>query len=221
MNIAGIEGNSFSGKSELAEGLADFEYSIIREPSCYVETFPPQPSDLASARENLKFFADVERRRSIDALVELQEGHKVVMDRTLWTYVLYEYVLLKRFPDRPNVYQDSLDLFQRYYEDNDIVVPKILIVLTPGSESVLKQRILQRRPASIDFLNEWSTTKLIDTALEKIIGIYGPDNACKIINNKTSAQLISSGLSFLQNSSYKDADLVPVFDVLRKLVEVE
>lgn len=219
MNIAGIEGNSFSGKSELAKGLLSYGYCVVNESSYYVESFPPTAYDLDSARKNLDFFAEVEKRRSDDALSMLQDGKNVVMDRTLWTYILYEYVLSKRFPEKPNVYKYSLDLFQRLSEDEDIVVPKILLCLTTGSESVLKQRILQRRPASIEFLNEWETTEVIDSALEKILGVYGPQNSIKIVNDGTSAELISSGVDFLSRPLGGDIDMNEVFTALRNIVE--
>jgi len=219
MNIAGIEGNSFSGKSELANGLLPYGYCVINESSYYVESFPKTPYDLDSARKNLDFFAQVEKKRSDDALRMLQDGRNVVMDRTLWTYILYEYVLLKRFPEKPNAYQYSLDLFQRMAEDKDIVVPKILLCLTSGSEPVLKQRILQRRPARIEFLNEWETTEVIDSALEKILGVYGPQNSIMIVNDGTSATLISSGVDFLSRASDYDIEIKEVFTALRNIVE--
>ena len=219
MSIVGIEGNSFSGKSELANGLLPYGYHIVNESSYYVESFPQPPYDLDSARKNLNFFAKVEKRRSEDALRMLQEGKSVVMDRTLWTYILYEYVLLKRFPEKPNVYRYSLDLFQRLSEDEEIVVPKVLLCLTPGSESVLKQRILQRRPASIKLLNEWETTAVIDSALDKIIGVYGPQNAIKIVNNGTPDELVSSGVEFLKSPLNGDVEIEKVFNQLRDIVE--
>jgi hypothetical protein len=219
MSIAGIEGNSFSGKSELAMGLLPYGYSIINESSYYVESFPQPPYDLDSARKNLDFFAEVEKRRSEDALRMLQEGKSIVMDRTLWTYILYEYVLLKRFPEKPNVYQYSLDIFQKLAEEEDIVIPKILLCLTSGSEKVLKQRILQRRPAGIEFLNEWETTQVIDSALEKIIGVYGPQNAIKIVNNGAPEELISSGVEFLNRPLDGDIEIEEVFNKLRDIVE--
>ncbi|MBI2357003.1 hypothetical protein HYV12_03080 [Candidatus Dojkabacteria bacterium] len=217
MSIVGVEGNSFSGKSELAKGLANYGYSVINEPSYYVDEFPSQPWDFDSARKNLDFFAEVEKRRSEEALKEAQRGNTVVMDRTLWTYVLYEYVLFKRFPEKPNVYEYSLDVFQRLSEAEDIVVPKVLLCLSPGSESVLRQRIIQRRPASIDFLNEWETTELIDYALEKIIGIYGPENALRIVNDRTFDELISTGIDFLNKSLPTDLNRSQVFNALRNI----
>lgn len=219
MSIAGIEGNSFSGKSELAMGLLPYGYSIINESSYYVESFPQAPYDFDSARKNLDFFAEVEKRRSEDALRMLQEGKSVVMDRTLWTYILYEYVLLKRFPEKPNVYQYSLDLFQKLAEEEDIVIPRILLCLTSGSEKILKQRILQRRPAGIEFLNEWKTTEVIDSALEEIIGVYGPQNSIKIVNDGSPAELISSGAEFLSRHSDGNIRIQEVFNTLRKIVE--
>jgi len=220
MSIVGIEGNSFSGKSELSRLLSLEGYSIVKEPSYYVDSFPSLPHDWDSAKKNLLFFSDVEKARSEDALEQVASGRNVVMDRTLWTYILYEYVLLKRFPEKPNVFYYSLDLFERLSENEDIVIPNILLCLTPGSDSVLRQRILQRRPASIDFLNEWETTQLMDSALEEIIGVYGPENSMKIINNETTEHLVSSGKNFLANASPKDFKTSEIFEILRNIVEV-
>lgn len=218
MIIAGIEGNSFSGKSELARGLLSHGYYTVNESSYYVESFPPPAYDLDSAIKILDFFAQVEKRRSDDALKILQEGKNVVMDRTLWTYILYEYVLLRRFPEKPNAYQHSLDLFERLSEDGDIVVPKILLCLTSGSDSVLKQRILQRRASSIEFLNEWETTEVIDSALGKILGVYGPQNAIRIVNSGSSSDLIVSGVNFLNRTPADDIEIKEVFEALRGIV---
>lgn len=220
MSIIGIEGNSFSGKSELSRLLSLDGYSIVEEPSYYVDSFPPPPYNLDSAKKNLLFFSDVEKARSEDALEQVASGRNVVMDRTLWTYILYEYVLLKRFPEKPNVFYYSLDLFEKLSENKDIVIPNILLCLTPGSDSVLRQRILQRRPTGIDFLNEWETTQLIGSALEEIIGVYGPENSMKIINNETTEYLVSSGKIFLDNVSPKDLQTTEIFEVLRNIVDI-
>lgn len=223
MNIVGIEGNSFSGKSELAVGLEyEHEFIHIKEPSYYVEGFPPPPSDVDSAKKNLLFFADVERRRGEDAMKALESGSEVIMDRTLWTYILYEYVLFAKYPNRPNAFLFSIDTFQRLCDDKNIVVPEILVCLTPGKEEILKQRILQRRPTSIDFLNEWATTVVIDSTLEKMIGIYGPANACQLVNNKGVDELVSSGYNFICNADHsKKPDTEQIFDTLRELIVCE
>ena len=69
-----------------------------------IDTFPPSPHDYNSAKKNLEIFAEIEKKRSADALEDVENGRTVLMDRTLWTYIFYEYVLQARFPNRPNAF---------------------------------------------------------------------------------------------------------------------
>ncbi|MCK9369043.1 hypothetical protein M0R04_03720 [Candidatus Dojkabacteria bacterium] len=218
--ITGIEGNSFSGKSSLACKLElEYGFQIVNEPSYYVASFPHQPKDIDDAKKNLNFFTEVEQRRSADAnALLIKNGGDVVMDRTIWTYIHYEYTLLKKHPEIPNAYYYALDALQKLAIKGDIIIPPVLIALTPGTKQTFENRIAQRRPAGIAFLNEWETTTIVDSLLIKLIGVYGARNGVMIINDKTIDILALQAKEFIDNSP-NDAifNLNLAFDTLRTL----
>lgn len=219
MSITGLEGSSFAGKSTLAETLARIhDYRVIYEPSYYVDHFPSPPDDAADAKRNFRFFADVEQERSADARqVEIKYG-KVIMDRTLWTYIHYEYCVMKRTPDRPNAFEYGIDYLQRLAERGNVIVPPILIALTPGSEEIFKHRVAERGQVGISFLNEWDTTILVDQVLSTVLGVYphGYGNRWVTDRDVTSiAEEVDSMISLASPNA--EIDIALIFDALRNL----
>lgn len=158
--ICAVEGNSFSGKTSLVKKLnSDYGFSVIWEPNYYVSSFPSFPPDTYNeAKKAIDLFVDAEIRRSADAVNLALLGERVVMDRSLWTYSAFQYVVMSRMPTIPNSYLYSLDILQRHVEQENIIVPQAIVSLVPKNRNVFESRVNNRGRVGITFLNDWATT---------------------------------------------------------------
>src|SRR3989344_4741474 len=156
LKIGAVEGNSFSGKTTLVKELeAEYGLSVVWEPSAYLSKFPSFPPETyAEAKKAIDIFVDVEKRRSTDAIELAQKNGIVVMDRSLWTYSAFQYVVMKRMPNIPNSYLYSLDILQRHIDNKEIVVPGAVVSLIPKNQEEFERRVRERGRVGIGFLND-------------------------------------------------------------------
>jgi nucleoside-diphosphate kinase len=89
-----IEGISCSGKTTLAQGLAQFRAAIIPESTTFCSVFPQPPSTPEQARANEQFCLEVERTRQAFERTCCCPSSAVVYDRTYlsvlaisWSYL--------------------------------------------------------------------------------------------------------------------------------------
>lgn len=219
LSISAIEGNSFSGKTTLANELEKgYGFSLIQEPGAYVNGFPNFPPDsYTEAKNAIDVLVNVEKRRSIDA-INLSEGSEcVVMDRSLWTYPAFQYVVMKRMPDIPNSYLYSLDVLQKHIENEEIIAPGAIVNLIPKNQAELERRVGERGRVEIEFLNNWETTKMMEKLFGVVINcVYTKNNGKTFITSNNIKELAMETNQFLQHSSYF-CDAVLAFDQLRLL----
>ena len=186
--ITTIEGNSFSGKTSLAEELVtSFDAKIVPEYDVYVQggkNFPAFPPDsMDDACKAIEFFVEVEKRRSGDA-IELVEksGKPVVMDRSPFSCIFFQANVLHQFKETPNAYLYSIERFLAEARSGNVFIPNSIVYLYPTIEQ-FRMRIERRGRVGIDFLN-WESTLIFSHHW------YG--NLCRMYREKNSLMLQSS-----------------------------
>ena len=135
LKISTIEGSCFSGKTSLLRNLRDkFDVKIIEEYDHYVDggknfpKFPPQTLD--EAKSAIKFFVEVEKRRSFDAInLSLKYNKPVVMDRSPLSCMVFQKVAEENHPEIPQIYAYTIDVFNEEAENGNIILPSFLLYL--------------------------------------------------------------------------------------------
>lgn len=217
--IGAVEGNSFSGKTVLLKKLElDHGFLVVWEPSTYVTSFPIfPPISYTEAKKAIDIFVEVEKKRSEDAVSLAKNDNYVVMDRSLWTYPAFQYVVMKTMPNVPNSYHYSLDILQKNISDKLIVVPSLLISLMPKSQVEFEQRVEKRGRVGIDFLNDWNTTLLMDSLYRTVIdNAYSEETGRIISSTKGINRIAIEAMKFLEQHYYH-IDTDQVFEKLRIL----
>lgn len=216
--IGAIEGNSFSGKTTLVEGLeSNFGFSVVQEPNTYVTSLPSFPPDsYADAKKAIDIFVEVEKRRSSDA-INLAESGYVVMDRSLWTYPAFQYVVMRRMPNVPNSYLYSLDVLREQIESGEIIAPGALVSLVLQDQREFQKRVGERGGVNIGFLNDWETTVLMENLFGVVIDrVYTESNGRRIIATGSIQAITRETDQFLHESEYS-VNAILVFDQLKGL----
>jgi len=219
LKIGAIEGNSFSGKTTLVKELeTEYGFSVVWEPSAYVSSFPSFPPDsYAQAKKAIDVFADVEKRRSTDAIDLTERSNHIVMDRSLWTYPAFQYVVMKRMPNIPNSYLYSLDVLQKHIDNREIIAPGAVVSLIPKSQEEFEKRVRERGRVGIEFLNDWETTIMMERLFGTVINcVYTKNNGRTTISSNNIKEIAAETNQFLRQSSYF-ADAILAFDQLRVL----
>lgn len=218
--IGAIEGNSFSGKTALVKKLeSDHKFLVVWEPSTYVKSFPIfPPESYTEAKEAIDFFVDVEKKRSLDAVNLAKDNRYVVMDRSLWTYPAFQYVVMKTMPNIPNSYLYSLDVIQRNISDEEIIVPSVLINLMPKSQAEFERRVVKRGRVGIDFLNDWNTTILMDRLFKAVINNGYLSQSGKSIDSTRKINEIAIDTKKFLELPYYYVDTDHIFEKLRILI---
>ncbi|EKE05827.1 MAG: hypothetical protein ACD_19C00176G0049 [uncultured bacterium] len=217
--IGAIEGNSFSGKTALVKKLeSDYGFFVVWEPSTYTRSFPSfPPESYSEAKKAINIFVEIEKKRSIDAINLAKNNNYVVMDRSLWTYPAFQYVVMKTMPDVPNSYLYSLDVLQENVSDNEIIIPSLLISLMPRGQTEFERRISERGRVGIDFLNDWNTTVLMDLLYRTVIdNAYWAQSGKSISSAKKTDEIAIETKKFLEQSYYS-IDTNQAFEKLRIL----
>lgn len=219
LRIGAIEGSSFGGKTTLVKELeAEYGFSVVWEPGAYISSFPSFPPDsYAEAKKAIDVFVDVEKRRSTKAIDLVERSNHVVMDRSLWTYSAFQYVVMKRMPDTPNSYLYSLDVLQKHIGNGEIIAPGAVISLIPRSQQEFEKRVRERGKVGIQFLNDWETTVLMGQLFGTVINcVYANNNGRTIATANDIKELALETNRFLLQSNYF-ADAILAFDQLRIL----
>lgn len=215
--ISAVEGNSFSGKTSLVTELqSGYGFSVVQEPSYYVDSFPAFPPDTyGDAKKAIDLFASVEIQRSACVIKLAKQERQVIMDRSLWTYPAFQYVVMTRMPNIPNSYLYSLDVLQRHIEQGDIIAPRAIVSLVPKNREVFESRVTNRGRVDIDFLNDWGTTVLMDKWFRILINcIYSRGNGLTLFTENNIKEIASETNRFLQETNYF-IDAILAFDQLR------
>lgn len=217
--ISTIEGNSFSGKTTIVKKLgAKHGFATVWEPMTYVgkpPNFPPET--YSEAKRAIDIFAEVEKKRSTDALNLLEQSDIVVMDRSLWTYAAFQYVVMKHMPFIPNSYLYSLDILQKHLENEEIVAPGAMVNLSPVSHKEFQNRVATRGRAGIGFLNDWKTTLLMQRWFDILINCaYTRNNGVRLVTGKNTDDIALEVNDFLRRSEYF-VNTVLAFNILRTL----
>ncbi len=163
LKIAALEGNSFSGKTTLAESLQKlYGFGVVHEYDKYsgggynFPAFPPE--SYQEAKRAVDFFVELEKRRSGDALETAGKTNiGVVMDRSFYSCISFQRTVNILLPSVPNAYLYSLDVFEKQVGTKDILVPPVLIYVEPQSSAVFQKRVESRGRVPINFLNEQKT----------------------------------------------------------------
>jgi deoxyadenosine/deoxycytidine kinase len=185
--IFAVEGNSFSGKTTTVERLEEqFHVPIVHEYDRYANGginfphFPPETYE--DAKGSIDFFVELETRRSQDAMeLALTRDLPVVLDRSPYSCLVFQWTVGRRDPSIPEAYAYSLEKFQRAVEDGNIILPNGLIYLEPGSEDIFMKRVQTRGRVHIDFLNDIETLRLMREWYKKVMDKHFVDDSGIII----------------------------------------
>jgi len=218
-NIGAIEGNSFGGKTTLVKELeGKYGFSVIWEPNTYISELPSFPPDsYTEARKAIDVFVDVEKRRSADAINLTERSNNVVMDRSLWTYPAFQYVVMKRMPHVPNSYLYSLDILQKHIDNREIIAPDAVVSLIPKNQEEFNRRVKERGRVGIGFLNDWETTTIMEQLFGVVINcVYSKNNGRAVTTSNDIEKIAAEINQFLRRSHYF-VDAILAFDQLRIL----
>lgn len=169
--ITAVEGNSFSGKTTLTEEVhKKIGCPIIKEYFHYVDHFPSFPfEDYEAAKSNVDFFIEAEIRRSQEAMDKsIQTGLPVVMDRSPFSIIVFQYAVNKLLPNIPNAYAYSWEAFQKALDESKIIIPPSIILLEPSDNDFLS-RVRNRGKVDVDFLNDVLTKQVMHSWYKRII----------------------------------------------------
>lgn len=189
LKIVAIDGNSFSGKTTLVEGMrTKYLYGFIPEYDIYAgggnnfPNFPPE--NYAEAKKSVDYFLELETRRSGDAVNKaLQTNKSLLMDRSFYSCINFQYIVKTTMPEIPNAYLYSLDSFIKFTEEQKIVIPNVLIYIEPENFKVMQKRIGNRGRVSLNFLNEQKTIEVMRTWYEDLIKKCYKDNSSKMMQS--------------------------------------
>lgn len=184
LKITAIDGNSFSGKTTLVEGMrTKYLYPVIHEYDVYANggsKFPNFPPDnYCEAKKSIDYFLDIEIRRSSEAVNKaLQTNTGLLMDRSFYACINFQYLVKKMMPNIANAYKYSLELFIRHLEKQTIVAPGVLVYLEPESPESIQRRIQRRGMVKISFLNDPETFNTMKDWYQKLIEhLYSPNSS--------------------------------------------
>jgi deoxyadenosine/deoxycytidine kinase len=205
--VSSVDGNSFSGKTTLVHGLHNtYKYTVIEEYDAYAggganfPSFPPE--NYYEAKKSVRFFSELERQRTQDALSASTTG-SVIMDRSFLSCVAFQYIVAKNHPNIPNAYLYSLDLLHDLAEKGDILIPPVLLYLHPENQTSIESRITVRGLVAIGFLNQMETFSAMFEWFSQLISKgYGPHNSAII----TSLQNKPDGVVRIANDFLMQAD---------------
>ena len=162
-------------------------------------------------------FVDIEKKRSLDAINLSNSSEFVVMDRSLWIYPAFQYVVMKRMPNIPNSYLYSLDILQEHIENGEIIAPGALVYLIPRDQNEFNKRVNDRGRVDIEFLNDWDTTTMMERLFGVVIDcVYTRSNGRIAITADDIMEIAKETNNFLRKSEYF-VDAVLAFDQLRIL----
>lgn len=189
MNIASVEGSSFSGKTTLVETLKDlYDVEVIPEYDAYVgggRNFPRfPPATVEEAQKSIDFFVEIEKRRSAEA-VELSERYNrpVIMDRSPYSCIVFQSVVHNHLQPIPSAYLYSIERFLEEADQGNIIVPNSLIYLYPSVEQ-FRDRVRSRGRVGIDFLNWETTLTHIQEWFENLRSFYPTTNLMMLQSNE-------------------------------------
>jgi len=181
--ILTIEGNSFSGKTVTAEKLREvFGIPIVREYFEYAEDqgwkFPKFPRDnFEDAKNAINFFLELEKRRSDDAIdLSARKHMPVVMDRSPFSCIVFEWTVSKRFPKTPSAYVYAIEKFQKAFDEGKIILPQGLVLLEPENDDIFLSRVKKRGRVDVQFLNDLETMQLMKSWYISTIDNTFPDS---------------------------------------------
>lgn len=208
--IAAVEGNSFAGKTTLANSLkGSYGFKVVEEYDKYsggghnFPIFPPET--YGEAKKAVDFFTELEKRRSGDAndlATKTTDG--VVMDRSFYSCICFQRAVSLLMPSVPNAYLYSLESFEKHVNDKNILVPPVLIYLEPQSSILFQKRVGSRGRVSIDFLNEQKTHELMRTWYYDLVKRnYTNNNGLVLTSLENQTELtVYTAKEFLLRSDY-------------------
>lgn len=177
LKIVAVDGNSFSGKTTLIKEMGRrYPYSMLNEYNIYAgggQNFPKfPPTNYSEAKEAVDYFVELEKRRSADAVNNALRTKKgLLMDRSFYAVINFQFIVKNTMPQTPNSYHHSIEAFLMHTQKQDIIIPPVLIYLKPENSDVMRKRVARRGRVSIDFLN--------DPSFLGIMGLW----YCDLINN--------------------------------------
>jgi len=157
--IATIEGHCFSGKTTIINKLrSNYQIEIIEEYVDYAggaDFFPKfPPRSIEEAKSSIKYFVDLEKKRSHDAIEKsIKSGLPVIMDRSPLSCIVFQKVANSQVKDIDDIYSYSCEAFYTEFEKGNIVFPSVIVYAEPPNIEIFKKRVLQRGRVPIEFLN--------------------------------------------------------------------
>jgi thymidylate kinase len=218
LKISTIEGHSFSGKTTLLKELEKtYRVSVIEEYDHYVgggKNFPKfPPTTLDEAKSAIKFFIELEKRRTNDAIeLCIKYGQPVIMDRSPLSCMAFQKVAEDTYPEMPQAYAYSIDAFKEEAEKGGIIFPSVVLYIEPPDLEAYMKRVAIRGRMPIDFLNKPETFLAMSRWYKEIVNqVFDEKNSITLISKEGELDLYSyMAYEFLNNASY---GISPIFNL--------
>jgi deoxyadenosine/deoxycytidine kinase len=217
LRISAIEGNSYSGKTTLLRELKqNYPIEVVRESMKYVEPahkFPPfPPQSIEDAKRAVQVFVELEKVR-LDHVMELtiKTGKPVIMDRSPFSAIVFEYALKEKHPERLNVYGYSIELFQEQIKQGNLSIPSVVVYLEPAKQNIFLERVKARGRVRVDFLNNPETVKVMQGWYRDVLNRYYSTNSALILKSQQGDTEVMASLvsEFLHKANYaNNSDLI-------------
>jgi deoxyadenosine/deoxycytidine kinase len=216
--ISTIEGHCFSGKTTLLKELEKtYQVNIIEEYDYYAggginfPNFPPK--SLEEAKSAVKFFIELEKRRTNDA-VELciKYNQPVIMDRSPLACMAFQKVAESQYPDIPKIYAYSMDAFKESAEKGDIILPSVILYIEPPDLEAYMKRVAIRGRLPNEFLNKPETFLAMSKWYKEVISkAFNDSNSLILLSKEGELDLYSYfAYEFLNSATY---GISPIFNL--------
>lgn len=173
-----LEGSSRAGKTTLLQKIGKElggQIGIIPEGSEYIgrdeNDVVFDMSTVEGAKESLFFCLEVEKERTKDIMLMAQKGIPIIMDRSLWSILIFYNTLAKVEPafDRhfEEFYPYVLAVFEAVVKNGSVLMPSKIVYMTVENENVFQSRLGGK--SHNKFLGEWKNVLTYERLYPKLV----------------------------------------------------
>lgn len=194
-NTTVVEAASFSGKTTILNQSRE-RVRTIQEYAAYADggrSFAQIPFESQEvAVECTKFFVNIEKNRGRKAIKLSNEATRefIAMDRNLLGCLALRYAIREMYPDEPNGYIGALDIVERAYNEEPLVIiPSSITYIKPPTEEQFIARITERGRTGVPILdNPHSGQVMQNWYLECVNTCFSPENSLVLESNHGNIQ---------------------------------
>ncbi len=189
-----LAGSSFAGKSTLIADLVHLNEELDRTQVATIAEYCAENggnlnfrripfSSQTDAEANIDDFIGWEKQRQQLACRQ-RHNRPIIMDRTIFCFLLTQLMLAKFRPDWFNTYDYGIETVAKDLAGGRLILPQRLILLEPADEATFLSRT--SRGVSVSFFNEPKIWRFFSRSYRLIIEqLYGEGNNLILYSNNS------------------------------------